>query len=157
MVTPFVIINLSTTENLRLRKDTVVAFTEKDEVEGEVFEINTVKDTDLDPTPRNWVPWRTGQSSALSSQEADLEKIFTLATNFIKSPAEVETHRKVDLEDREITTETKDKFNKLCDKYDNIISKNSEDIGKTLLVEMDIDTGDSPPPPPSHLNHILYH
>ena len=51
----------------------------------------------------------------------------------------------MDLEDREIKTETKDKFNKLCDKYDNIISKNSEDIGKTLLVEMDIDTGDSPP------------
>ena len=51
----------------------------------------------------------------------------------------------MDLEDREIKSETKDKFNKLCDKYDNIISKNSEDIGKTLLVEMDIDTGDSPP------------
>ena len=29
--------------------------------------------------------------------------------------------------------------------YDDIISKNSGDIGKTLLVEMDIDTGDSPP------------
>ena len=28
--------------------------------------------------------------------------------------------------------------------YDDIISKNSGDIGKTLLVEMDIDTGDSP-------------
>ena len=145
-VTPFVIVNLSTTENLRLRKDTVVAFTEKDEVDGEVFEIDTIEDIeDLDPTPRNWVPRRPGRTSALSAQEADLEKIFTSATNFIKSPAEVETHRKVDLEDREIKTETKDKFNKLCDKYDNIISKNSEDIGKTLLVEMDIDTGDSPP------------
>ena len=145
-VTPFVIINLSTTENLRLIKDTVVAFTEKDEVDGEVFEIDTIQDIeDLDPTPRNWVPWRPGRMSALSSQEADLEKVFTSATNFIKSPAEVETHRKVDLEDREIKSETKDKFNKLCDKYDNIISKNSEDIGKTLLVEMDIDTGDSPP------------
>ena len=145
-VTPFIIVNLSTTENLRLRKDTVVAFTEKDEVDGEVFEIDTIEDIeDLDPTPRNWVPRRPGRMSALRAQEADLEKIFTSATNFIKSPAEVETHRKVDLEDREIKTETKDKFNKLCDKYDNIISKNSEDIGKTLLVEMDIDTGDSPP------------
>ena len=61
-VTPFIVVNLSTTENLILRKDTVVAFTEKDEVDGEVFDIDTIEDIeDLDPTPRNWVPrqqWR---------------------------------------------------------------------------------------------------
>ena len=33
----------------------------------------------------------------------------------------------------------------MCDQFDDIISKGSDDIGKTLLVEMDIDTGDSPP------------
>ena len=65
--------------------------------------------------------------------------------NFIKSPAEVNAHRKVDLEDKVIKEETKEKFHKLCDRYDQIISKGSADIGKTLLVEMDIDTGDSPP------------
>ena len=79
--------------------------------------------------------------------DIDLHKIFTSATNFIKSPVEVETHKKVDLEDKVIKEETKDKFHSLCDKYDNIISKGSGDIGKTLLVEMDIDTGDSPPIP----------
>ena len=57
----------------------------------------------------------------------------------------METHRKVDLQDKEIKEETNGKFRNLCDKYDNIISKGSEDIGKTLLVEMDIDTGESPP------------
>ena len=36
-------------------------------------------------------------------------------------------------------------FDKLCEKYDNIISKNSGDIGKTMLVEMEIDTGNHPP------------
>ena len=36
-------------------------------------------------------------------------------------------------------------FDKLCGKYDNIISKNSGDIGKTMLVEMEIDTGNHPP------------
>ena len=35
-------------------------------------------------------------------------------------------------------------FDKLCKKYDDIISKNSGDIGKTMLVEMEIDTGKSP-------------
>ena len=36
-------------------------------------------------------------------------------------------------------------LDKLCEKYDNIISKNSGDIGKTMLVEMEIDTGNHPP------------
>ena len=42
-------------------------------------------------------------------------------------------------------------------KYDDIISKNSADIGKTMLVEMEIDTGNHPPPaPPSHQNHTHF-
>ena len=77
--------------------------------------------------------------------EMDLHSILTLASNFIKSPAEVEAHRKVDLKDKKIKEETRQKFNKLCDRFDDIISKGSNDIGKTLLVKMDIDTGDSPP------------
>ena len=48
-VTPFVLVNLSHTENLRLRKNTVVGFAEKDDIEGEVFQIET-----LDTTPGNW-------------------------------------------------------------------------------------------------------
>ena len=51
----------------------------------------------------------------------------------------------MDLEDKKIKQETRQEFNKLCDQFDDIISKGSDDIGKTLLVEMDIDTGDSPP------------
>ena len=34
-VTPFVLVNLSTTQNIRLRNGTVVAFAEKDETDGE--------------------------------------------------------------------------------------------------------------------------
>ena len=48
-VAPFVLINLSHTENLKLRKDMVVGFAEKDDTEGEVFQIET-----LDTTPQNW-------------------------------------------------------------------------------------------------------
>ena len=58
---------------------------------------------------------------------------------------EVEAHRKVDFEDKKIKEEKRQEFNKLCDQFDDIISKVSDDIGRTLLVEMDIDTGDSPP------------
>ena len=48
------------------------------------------------------------------------------------------------LQDAQIKEENKGKLHKLCDQFDNIISKGSDDIGKTLLVEMDIDTGNSP-------------
>ena len=149
---PFVLINLSHTENLRLRKDTVVGWTEKDDTEGEVFQVET-----LDTTPQNRTNPRTPrmftqfvkESEDTGNQKIDtdieLYKIFTSASNFIKSPAEVDGHRKVDLEDKVIKEETKQKFHKLCDRYDQIISKGSADIGKTLLVEMDIDTGDSAP------------
>ena len=42
---------------------------------------------------------------------------------------------------------TQKAFDELCQKYDDIISKNSGDIGKTMLVEMEIDTGTPPPLP----------
>ena len=51
----------------------------------------------------------------------------------------------MDLEDKKIKQETRQEFNKLCNRFDDIISKGNDDIGKTLLVKMDIDTGDSPP------------
>ena len=164
MVTPFVLINLSSTHNLRLKKNTVVAFAEKDETEGKVVYLESIN-----ITPQHWVPKQTGQTFAQIAQidaDADIDTstetkqfdadidlhIFTSATNFIKSPAEVDTHRKVDLEDKVIKEETREKFHKLCDRYDDIISKGSGDIGKMLLMEMDIDTGDSPPiaPDPTH-------
>ena len=39
----------------------------------------------------------------------------------------------------------KEQFVKLCEEYDDIFSKGPEDIGKTPLITMEIDTGDSPP------------
>ena len=65
--------------------------------------------------------------------------------DFLKSPAEVPVHRKVLLEDNDISPKTQKSFNKLCEKYEDIISKNSGNIGKTMLVEIEIDTGNHPP------------
>ena len=111
-VTPYVIINLSSTENLYLQNKHLVAFTEKDDTDGEVFEIDS-----LDTASRNWVPERTRRSFAQFTPiktETNLHKVLTTAMNFIKSPAEVETHRKVDLKDAPIKEETKGKFSDLC-------------------------------------------
>ena len=59
-------------------------------------------------------------------------------TAFICSPADVPGPHKVQLQDKK-------KFEELCEEYGEAFSKNNEDIGRTKLVKMDIDTGDSPP------------
>ena len=55
--------------------------------------------------------------------------------DFLKSPAEAPSKRKVLLEDKDISPKTQRAFEQLCDRYDDIISKNCGDIGKTMLVE----------------------
>ena len=67
--------------------------------------------------------------------------------DFLKSPAEAPVHRKVLLENKNSSPKMQEAFDKLCKKYDDIFSKNSGDIGKTMLVEMEIDTGNPPPSP----------
>ena len=74
-----------------------------------------------------------------SEEEEEVEK------KFITSPADVETQRKVKLQDAYITEIDKTRFRCLCNEFEDIFSKSSEDIGHTPLVTMDIDTGDSPP------------
>ena len=49
------------------------------------------------------------------------------------------------LQDKGITTDIRQKFEELCKEYGEAFSKNNEDIGRTKRVKMDIDTGDSPP------------
>ena len=65
-------------------------------------------------------------------------------TAFICSPADVPGPRKVQLQDKNITTDIRQKFEELCKEYGEAFSKNNDDIGRTKLVKMDIDTGDSP-------------
>ena len=87
-----------------------------------------------------------------SDEEGEVEK------KFITSPADVETQRKVKLQDACITEIDKTRFRCLCNEFEDIFSKSSEDIGHTPLVTMDIYTGDSPPvcqnPYSLPLNHV---
>ena len=64
---------------------------------------------------------------------------------FITSPAQIESQRKVKLQNAPIADEDRSNFKELCNKYTDIFSRSSEDIGHTPLLKMDIDTGDSPP------------
>ena len=49
------------------------------------------------------------------------------------------------LQDAEVTEECREKFRLLCKEFEDVFSKDSTDIGRTPLITMDIDTGDSPP------------
>ena len=68
-----------------------------------------------------------------------------LEKKFITSPAEVNIHRKMQLQDAEVAKKYKEQFKQLCKEFEDVFSKDSTDIGKTPLITMDIDTGDSPP------------
>ena len=54
-------------------------------------------------------------------------------------------HREVHLQDKEISSDVCQRFEELCEEYGQAFSKHNEDIGRTKLVKMHVDTGDSPP------------
>ena len=68
-----------------------------------------------------------------------------IPSDFITSPADAAGPHKADLQDFEVTAEETEAFNKLCDKYADVFSDNSGDIGRTPLIKMDIDTRENPP------------
>ena len=49
------------------------------------------------------------------------------------------------LRDQDVPKETKQEFEKLKEDYPEVFSLNNQDIGRTQLVTMHVDTGDSPP------------
>ena len=82
------------------------------------------------------------------SEESDGEKESSelpLEKKFITSPAEVNAHRRVNLQDAQVSAKYREQFRQLCKEFEDIFSKDSTDIGKTSLITMNIDTGDSPP------------
>ena len=90
-----------------------------------------------------------GEISRNKPQENKLQSTFEdkegFETDFLISPGDVYPNRKVKLQDAEITNETRRRFEEMCDKHPEAFSKNNKDIGRTTLIEMEIDTGDSLP------------
>ena len=64
---------------------------------------------------------------------------------FITSPADIEVHRKVELQDADITEAQRNAFKDLCIEFNDIFSTDSSDIGRIPLLEVEIDTGDNLP------------
>ena len=52
---------------------------------------------------------------------------------------------KIELQDANVSDEQQNAFKALCNEFKDIFSVDSSDIGKTPLIKMEIDTGESPP------------
>ena len=136
---PYCIYNLSHEHHSYIPKGKVVAFAQKEEGKNEVFEVGEVTSVE---GYRNWVPKKKGFLSVL------------LKSDFICSPAEVSAHRKVKLQSKPVMEDTIQQFEESCKCFPEVFLKNSEDIGRTNLITMDIDTGDHPPYAKSHTHWL---
>ena len=68
-----------------------------------------------------------------------------IESDFLICPGDIYPSRKVKLQDADVSHETLQKFESLCEEQHEAFSKNNQDIGKTQLIEMEIDTGSSVP------------
>ena len=80
-----------------------------------------------------------------SSKQQWCELSEVVDSDFLISPGDIYPNRKVELEDADIKEATKVSFEALCEQQHEAFSKNNKDIGRTQLIEMEIDTGDSLP------------
>ena len=131
---PLTIFNISKVDYLYIGRGTVVAFADESAVN--VYHVEIASDEKIKEhlvKPRNWMPQCRETLPEIPSNTA-----------FICSPADVPGHCKVHLLDKEISADVHQRFEELCEEYGEAFSKHNEDIGRTKLVKMDIDTGDSP-------------
>ena len=134
---PLVVINFLT-DSVYLLKGEIMGFMQNQSLD--ISEI--VTEISTEPSP------------ILLEEDDDIEglqeqKRRTISENrekkFITSPADIEVHRKVELQDVDITEVQQNAFRELCNELKDIFSIDSSDIGKTPLIEMESDTGDSLP------------
>ena len=81
--------------------------------------------------------------NSLNQQWCELSEV--IESDFLISPGDIYPNRKVELEDANIKDSTRESFEVLCEQQHEAFSKNNKDIGRTQLIEMEIDTGDSLP------------
>ena len=134
---PYVIFNLSSDAHIYIPKGTLVAHPDGNEPEVDVIEVaDTIKEAQETMQYKNHLPSRPWLPVP---PESDM----------IYSPTEVKYHRRVELKDHNVSTDTKKHFVELCSQFPEVFSTNNEHIGHTNLITMNKDTGDR--------NCTLYH
>ena len=122
---PVALINLNEDERIFLKKGEILGY--------------------LEPSPIEITEIVKEECNKIGEIDEKQDESIPLEKKFITSPAEVNTHRNMQLQDAEVTAEYREKFRLLCREFEDVFSKDSTDIGKTSLITMDIDAGDSPP------------
>ena len=124
------LVNLSQ-EPMKIREGTLIGHYVREDsedvfiTEENLFDINVTE------------PWST---------EPLEEEIFRgTGKGFISSPADIDPREPIKLKDAKVDAIYKEDFEKLCQEFDDVFSRDSADLGKTPLLKMDIPTGDNPP------------
>ena len=133
---PLVVINLSSDE-IYLSKGETMGFMQIQSLH--ISEIMT--ETSTEPSP---IIFEDDNKEVLNKQEGEINKE-SIEKRFITSPADIDVHTKVELQDADTTEDQHNAFKELCPEFNDIFSTDSGDIGKTPLLEVEIDTGDSLP------------
>ena len=133
---PLVVINFAS-DDIYLSKGETMGFMQIQSIE--ISEIMTK--TSTEPSS---IIYEDDDKEVLNNQEGEVEKE-SLEKKFITSLADIEVHRKVELQDADITDEQRKAFKDLCTEFSDIFSTDSTDIGKIPLLEVEIDTGDRLP------------
>ena len=130
---PFVMVNLGK-DHIFLPKGQVVGFLDPEYIDISEIELDIA----------------TIAVNAIDSPTTIKEKVSKksqcdMPSDFITSPANVAGPRKANLQDLKVTEEETKALKKLCEKYSDVFSENSGDIGRTSLIKMDIDNRENPP------------
>ena len=83
------------------------------------------------------------KSTQVENEWSDINEV--IASDFLISPGDIYQNCKVELQDAIIRDKTREKFEDICNKYEEAFRKNNKDIGRTQLIEMEIDTENSVP------------
>ena len=109
---PLVVINFLT-NSVYLYKGEIMGFMQSQSLD--TFKI--VTETSTDPSPILWE--EDNDIEGLKEQKKRITLEYT-EKKFIRSPTNIDVHRKVDLQDADIMEEQQNAFKKLCDEYKDI-------------------------------------
>ena len=135
-IVPLVVFNFST-EDIPLSKGEVMGFMQNQSLD--ISEIIT--ETSTEPST---IMIEDNDKEVLQNLDGEVN-MENMEKRFITSPADIEVHRNVDLQDTDISKTQWNAFKDLCTEFKDIFSMDSGHIGKTPLLEVEIDTGDSLP------------
>ena len=118
---------------------------------GESLQISPPRSVDSDSHPSQLARGNSAEKresvehsqNLLDQRWCDISE--AIDSDFLISPGDIYPNRKVELEDADIKGSNKEDFKILCEQQHEAFSKNNKDIGRTQLIEMEIDTGDNLP------------